>query len=116
MVENSPERLDGVFQALANQTRRSILAQLSDGEKLLGEVAAPYDMSLAAVAKHVDVLARAGLVSRTRHGRTTRCRLNPAALSEATDLLERYRAFWHTQIDSLDRYFAEKKLGGDGGD
>jgi DNA-binding transcriptional ArsR family regulator len=107
MVENLTH-LDAVFHALASATRRSILRELSRSDHTVGELARPHAMSLAAVAKHIDVLERAGLVSRRREGRSTRCRLEAAALQEATRVLDYYRSFWGDRLDGLERYLEKR--------
>jgi DNA-binding transcriptional ArsR family regulator len=111
MVEHSPGRLDEVFHALSNQTRRSILEHLARSDCTVGELASPHEMSLAAVAKHIDVLERAGLVNRLKEGRNTRCRLNPAGFAHATVVLDYYRQFWTDQLDALEQYFEERNKG-----
>ena len=98
-------RLDATFHALADPTRRAILARLADGEATVGELAAPFDISRPAVSKHLRVLERAGLVDRTREGRTTRCALDARPMSEAADWVETYRAFWEVQLAGLARLF-----------
>src|SRR4051812_45450470 len=103
MVDDS--RLDGLFHALSSGTRRAILFELSRSDRTVGELAEPYEMTLAAVAKHIDVLERAGLVTRKRHGRTTVCHLNADQLQDAARALDYYRGFWNQQLDSLDAYF-----------
>jgi DNA-binding transcriptional ArsR family regulator len=109
MVEDEDKQLDHVFHALASSERRSILRELSDGSRSVGELAAPRSISLAGVAKHIDVLERAGLVVRRRDGRNTFCDLNAAALAEATRVLDAYRSFWSNQIDSLEVYLRKKR-------
>ena len=109
MVEYEAERLDGIFRALASGTRRSILQELSRTGRTVGELAEPHEMSLAAVAKHIDVLERAGLVTRQRQGRNTLCLLNADALRDATRVLDYYRSFWSDQLDNLDDYFEQRK-------
>lgn len=106
MVKSSPSPTELVFSALASDTRIAILDRLYRGECTVGELAAPFDMSLAAVSKHVDVLERAGLVARERRGRTVRCRPNPRPLGEAAAVLERYRRFWEQRLDELTAYLA----------
>ena len=98
-------RLDATFHALADPTRRAILARLADGKATVGELAAPFDISRPAVSKHLRVLERAGLVDRTREGRTTRCALDARPMSEAADWVETYRAFWEVQLGALARLF-----------
>jgi DNA-binding transcriptional ArsR family regulator len=90
MVESSP-KLDRVFSALADPTRREILARLRAGDASVGEVAAPFEMSLAAVSKHLDVLERAGLVHREARGRERRCHLDARPLRDAADWADAYR-------------------------
>jgi DNA-binding transcriptional ArsR family regulator len=101
MVE-SPHILDSVFQALGDPTRRAMLAGLASRERTVGELAAPFSMSLAAASKHVKVLERAGLVSRTVRGRTHICRLEPEPLRSADAWLRRYERFWSERLDALD--------------
>jgi len=98
---NSQATLDGTYAALADPTRRAMLARLVQGEATVGELAQPFAMSLPAISKHVCVLERAGLVSRRRHGRYQICRLEPDALTLAADWLERHRTFWAAQLNAL---------------
>ena len=104
MVEYStpPSGLDEVFHALADPTRRAMLASLREGERSVGELAAPHRISLAAASKHIKTLERAGLVKRTIVGRTHRCALDPAPLADADAWLRRYSAFWTDRLDALD--------------
>lgn len=102
MVEQSCQ-LDNVFHALANPTRRAMLRSLSRGETSIGELAAPYRMSLAAASKHVKVLERAGLLQRIVQGRTHLCRIAPAPLAQAEQWLRFYEGFWSTRLDALDQ-------------
>ena len=97
MVE---QRLDAAFHALADPTRRGMLASLALGEKSVGELAAPFRMTFAGASKHVKVLETAGLVARRRVGRTQMCRIEPAPLAEALQGLRQWERFW---ADSLDR-------------
>ncbi len=92
------------FQALADPTRRAILARLALGEASVGELAEPYAMSLPAVSKHLKVLEAAGLLARERDGRVHRCHLQPQAMRAAADWIAEYRRFWETQLDQLARY------------
>ncbi|HEY6831094.1 MAG TPA: metalloregulator ArsR/SmtB family transcription factor [Pseudolabrys sp.] len=102
MVYYSTETLDRTFAALADPTRRALLAQLSERESLsVSELARPFDMSLPAVMKHLDVLSDAGLVTREKSGRTVSCRLRAAPMQEATDWLNRYQRFWTERLDRL---------------
>jgi DNA-binding transcriptional ArsR family regulator len=102
MVEQM-RQLDDVFHALADPTRRAMLRSLARGEASIGDLAAPYRMSLAAASKHVKVLERAGLLQRTVQGRTHLCRIEPAPLAQAEQWLRRYDAFWTTGLDALDQ-------------
>lgn len=99
MVEQS---LDRVFQALADPTRRAMLRRLSSAERTVGELAAPFDMSFAAAAKHVKVLETAGLLSRTVEGRTHRCRIEAGPLAEADRWIAYYERFWTGRLDALE--------------
>ncbi len=103
MVEDPPDALSAVFRALGDPTRRAMLRRLSKGERSVGELARPFRMSLAAASKHVKVLERAGLVRRTVHGRTHRCRLDAARLADAERWIAFYRRFWNERLDALDR-------------
>ncbi|MEE9256415.1 MAG: metalloregulator ArsR/SmtB family transcription factor [bacterium] len=96
--------LDRTFSALADPTRRAILSRLAGGESSVGELAAPFNMSLPAVSKHLRVLENAGLLRRKKDGRVHRCHLNPGAMKEASDWLGFYRRFWEAQFDSLENY------------
>ncbi|CAN5707944.1 metalloregulator ArsR/SmtB family transcription factor [soil metagenome] len=97
-----PERLDAVFHALADPTRRAMLRSLADEEKSVGELAAPFEMSLAAASKHIKALEKAGLVGRTVRGRTHLCRLEPAPMAGAHDWLAFYQRFWTSRLDVLE--------------
>jgi len=101
--------LDVVFGALADPTRRAILARLSRGEGSVGELAEPFRMSLPAVSKHLRILGRAGLVARRKDGRVHRCRLEARPLREAMEWMVRYRRFWEEQFDALASYLGELK-------
>jgi len=100
-------RLDAVFAALADPTRRRILGRLSAGATTVGELAEPFPMSLPAISKHLRVLERAGLVRRERDGRVRRCHLEARPLAEAERFLERYRVFWEDTLEQLARYVEE---------
>ena len=95
-------QLDLVFGAVADPTRRAILTSLREGPASITTLAEPFDMSFAAVSKHVLVLERAGLVRREIVGREHRCRLAPEPFEEATDWLERYRDFWESRLEALE--------------
>src|SRR5215475_9758891 len=93
--------LDATFAALADPTRRAILARLAVGEASVTELGEPFAMSLPAVSKHLKVLERAGLIARGREAQWRPCRLAPAPLKDAMDWLNRYRRFWSSQLDRL---------------
>ena len=105
----SPDRLSATFAALADPTRRAILARLSSGETSVTELAEPHDMSLPAVYKHLKVLERAGLIARGRDAQWRPCRLEAARLKEIADWVEPYRRFWEHSFDRLDDYLSELK-------
>lgn len=96
------DRLSATFAALADPTRRAILARLTRGEATVTELAEPFDMSLPAVSKHLKVLERAGLISRGRDAQWRPCRLEAAPLGAATDWLDDYRRYWEASFDRLD--------------
>lgn len=102
--------LDHTFSALADPTRRAILERLTLGEASVTELAEPFlkSMSLPAITKHVQVLERAGLVTKTRDAQRRPCRLNPEALKDAVDWMEHYRVFWEESLDRLDVYLKTK--------
>ena len=101
------EHLDAVFSALADPTRRTILARLAEGEATVGELAEPLPMSGPAVSKHLKVLEGAGLITRHRDGRVHRLGFNGAAMAEAVAWVTHYHRFWTDQFDALARYLAE---------
>lgn len=103
-VTAGDERLDATFAALADPTRRDIVARLSGGEATVKELAAPYSMSLQAVSQHIAVLERCGLVSRGRHRQTRPCRLEPQALEAAESWIEESRRAWVERMDRLDTH------------
>jgi DNA-binding transcriptional ArsR family regulator len=103
------KRLDEVFSALADPTRRGILARLSEGESSVGELAEPFEISLPAISKHLRVLEGAGLLARKRDGRVHRCRLVAEPLGEAIDWIVRYGRFWDAQLDSLERFLVGER-------
>ena len=105
-----PERLNATFAALADPTRRAILARLTTGEAPVTELAEPFDMSLPAVSKHLKVLERAGLIARGREAQWRPCRLEASPMKDAAEWLERYRRFWEESFDRLDAYL--RKLQG----
>jgi DNA-binding transcriptional ArsR family regulator len=106
------ERLDAMFAALADPTRRDIVARLSRGEATVKELAAPYSMSMQAVSQHIGVLMRCGLVSRGRHRQTRPCRLEPQALDAAVSWIEESRRAWAERMDRLETHLARLQEGG----
>ncbi len=98
--------LSTTLAALADPTRRAILARLSDGEASVNELAEPFDMTLAAVSKHIKVLENAGLVTRGKQAQYRPCRLDAAPMREVAGYLETYRKFWERNLDQLDAYLA----------
>ena len=98
------DRLSTTFSALADPTRRAILARLVLGETSVTELAEPFDMSLPAISKHLKVLERAGLIARSREAQWRPCRLEPAALKPVDEWLEAYRRLWEERFDRLDDY------------
>ncbi|WP_374472914.1 ArsR/SmtB family transcription factor [Phenylobacterium sp.] len=102
MVEQEPARLDAVFHALGDATRRQMLRSLAERELSVGELAAPHRMSLAAASKHIKALERAGLVRREVRGRTHLCRLEPRSLAGAHGWLSAYERFWSSRLDTLE--------------
>lgn len=101
--------LDATFAALADPTRRAILARLADGEATVTELAAPFDMSQPAISKHLKVLERAGLISRGREAQRRPRKLEPRPLAEATDWIERHRKIWEANYKRLDAVLQELK-------
>jgi DNA-binding transcriptional ArsR family regulator len=104
----SHDRLSTTLAALADPTRRAILARLALGETSVTELAEPFEMSLPAVSKHLKVLERAGLIARGREAQWRPCRIEPGALKDVDDWLEEYRRLWDARLDRLDDYL--KKL------
>lgn len=111
MSNASDERLDAMFAALADRTRRDIVARLSQGEATVNEIAAPYAMSVQAVSQHIHVLERCGLISRGRHRQTRPCRLEPAALTTAASWIEESRRVWSERMGRLETHLAELQDG-----
>jgi len=109
MVKYNNSKLDSIFHALSDTTRRAILARLAIGDALVTELAEPFDMSLPAVSKHLTVLETANLIQRHKDGRIRRCQLNAGPLETAVDWIEFYRQFWEAQLDSLAEYLEENK-------
>lgn len=96
------DRLSATFAALADPTRRAILARLLSGESSVGELAQPFEMSMPAVSKHLRVLERAGLIEQRREAQWRRCRIRPEPLKEVMSWTERYRQLWEERLDRLD--------------
>lgn len=107
MPASRPDPLTATFAALADPTRRAILARLASGERSVTELAEPFDMSLPAVSKHLGVLERAGLISRGRDAQWRPCRIEPAAIKQVADWTERYRRIWEARFDRLDQYLGQ---------
>ena len=103
------DTLSTVFSALADPTRRAILARLADGEATVGELAAPFSISGPAISKHLKVLERAGLIERGRDAQWRPCRLDAAPLREVADWAEQYRRFWDASYRRLDAYLEDLK-------
>jgi DNA-binding transcriptional ArsR family regulator len=103
----SPDPISATFAALADPTRRAILQRLAAGEASVTELAAPFDMSLPAITKHLKVLERAGLITRSRDAQWRPCTLEAKPLQEASDWIEQYRQFWEASFDRLDVYLKE---------
>jgi DNA-binding transcriptional ArsR family regulator len=104
-----PDHLSATFGALADPTRRAILARLAKGEATVTELAKPFEISQPAISKHLKVLERAGLISHSREAQSRPCRLEARRLKEATDWMNRYRAFWESSFDRLDGLLQEMK-------
>ena len=107
MVERHSDPLDAVFHALSDPTRREMLRELSRGARSVSELAAPFEMSLAAASKHIKTLEKAGVVRREVQGRVHRCRLEAAPLANAQDWLRHYERFWTSRLDALERLLHE---------
>lgn len=101
------ERLDETFAALANSTRRAILARLAEGEATVNELAEPFAMTLPAISKHLKVLERAGFITRGRQAQYRPCVLEPAPLEAVASWAEQYRPIWEARIDRLDDYLQQ---------
>ncbi|WP_433318881.1 ArsR/SmtB family transcription factor [Micromonospora sp. CA-269861] len=101
--------LSTVFAALADPTRRAILARLATGDATVNELAAPFPISVQAISKHLAVLERAGLIARTREAQWRRCRLDPAPLQTLAEWVDQYRRLWDDRYDTLDDYLLKLK-------
>lgn len=111
MVELSVPQLDTVFHALGDATRRTMLRELSRGERTVTQLAAPFDISLAAASKHIKALENAGLIRREVRGRTHICHLAPEPLANAQEWLDYYRQFWSSRLDILEQMLREEDQG-----
>jgi len=111
----TPDPLDAKFAALADPTRRAILARLSQGEASVGELAEPFAMSLPAVSKHLKVLEKAGLISRGKEAQWRPARLEPTGMKGIAEWLEHYRRYWDKSFDRLDDYLRKIQKGNDDG-
>ncbi|MGC1620402.1 MAG: metalloregulator ArsR/SmtB family transcription factor [Candidatus Acidiferrum sp.] len=103
------DRLSSTFAALADPTRRAILAHLMSGEASVGELSEPFEISMAAISKHLKVLEHAGLITRGRAAQWRPCRIHPAPLKEVADWVENYRMAWEQRLDRLHDYLLELK-------
>ncbi len=101
------DAVDNTFSALAHSTRRDILVRLLRGEATVGELAAPYDMTLPAVSQHLRILEQAGLIERTIQGRSHRCRLRRSGMQPAVTWIENHQLFWEGQLEALADYVAQ---------
>ena len=106
-MRTDPKHLDATFAALSDPTRRAIIARLASGETSVTALAKPFKMTMPAVSKHLKVLERAGLITRTRDAQLRPCRLEAARLKEASDWIAKYREFWEKSFDRLDLYLNE---------
>lgn len=109
MVNYQPERLDAVFGALADPTRRAILARLATGRATVTEVARPFDLSLPAITKHLNVLEGAGLIRREAAGRQKICRLEKGGIEAAAEWIDRYTRFWSVRLDALEELLTNEE-------
>ncbi|TAK44772.1 MAG: ArsR family transcriptional regulator [Betaproteobacteria bacterium] len=109
MVKYSDDRLDTVFGALADRTRRAILESLAAGDRAVSELAAPHEMSLPGFMKHLHVLEAAGLVARSKTGRVVSCELSAAPMRTAASWMQRYEKFWSEKLDALGRYLYQQE-------
>ena len=109
------DHLSSTFSALADPTRRAILARLSSGEASVNELAEPFEMSLPAVSKHLKVLEKAGLITRSRSAQWRPCKLEAGPLEEVWGWVEAYRRFWEASFDRMDEYLKEIQKGNDDG-
>ncbi len=101
-----PDRLSATLSALADPTRRAILARLASGEATVNQLAQPFDISLPAISRHLKVLQKAGLISQGREAQWRPCRITPAPLAEVADFVEEYRELWEQRLDRLEDYLS----------
>jgi DNA-binding transcriptional ArsR family regulator len=111
-ADPSSERLNATFAALADPTRRAILARLASGEASVTELAEPFAMSLPAISKHLKVLERAGLIARGREAQWRPCKLSAGPLKDVSEWVENYRRFWEQSLDRLEEYLRELQAKG----
>ncbi|HEX4285760.1 MAG TPA: metalloregulator ArsR/SmtB family transcription factor [Terracidiphilus sp.] len=111
VLQQMQDQLSATFSALADPTRRAILARLALGETSVTELAEPFEMSMPAVSKHLKVLERAGLIARGREAQWRPCRLDAEPLRDAASWIEEYRRFWEESLDRLDEYLRQIKEG-----
>lgn len=109
MMRSDDEKLDQTFAALANATRREILARLAEGEATVNELAEPFDMSLPAISKHIKVLEHAGLITRGQKAQYRPCALDAAPLEEISNWTEQYRHIWEARFDQMGDYINQLK-------
>ncbi len=108
MVKYKAAALDATFAALADPTRRAILARLARGQATVGDLARPFEVSPPAISRHLRTLEAAGLISREREGRVHRIRLVPRRLREAAEWIDYYEKFWHSRLDALEAYLGRE--------
>jgi len=106
MVNHMADRLSTTLAALADPTRRAILARLATGEATVNQLAEPFDISLPAVSRHLKVLQKAGLIAQGREAQWRPCRITPAPLEEVSDFVEEYRELWERRLDRLESYLS----------
>jgi DNA-binding transcriptional ArsR family regulator len=111
-MKPQPDHLSAAFSALADPTRRAILARLALGETTVTDLAEPFDMTLPGISKHLKVLEGAGLISRSRQAQWRPCKLEPDRLKEVADWVETYRRLWEERFDRLDDYLSELQAAG----
>ena len=113
MAVETETRLDATFAALANSTRRAILARLAEGEANVNQLAEPFRLSLPAISKHIKVLERAGLVMRGQHAQYRPCRIDPTPLEEVSTWADQYRPVWEARFDRMDSHLQQLRRGTD---